>query len=104
MKKPSIKSKYEELRRDIRDYYQAMGAVRRRQHSNTPAIAVKGDVKGLATIQVNELITIVKTAKVMRQTVELDATTDSLILSLVDNPPQCPRSFYNIFAEDANLN
>lgn len=87
MAKESFKTKYERLLEAVRDYVTKVNARKYVQHSSTPAVVVRGETKGAATIQINELITVVKTAKALGKIVTLEADDKNLVLYLQDNYP-----------------
>jgi hypothetical protein len=87
-------SKYDVLKKDVSDYAASIRLRSVVQHSSTPATATKNGITGKATIEVNELITVVKTARALGKVVTLDATMTDLIVNLVDPVPPTPLHFY----------
>jgi hypothetical protein len=87
-----------QLKSDVRLFLENLQARRTVEHSSTPAVATNPQTqqKGVATIQINEFITVVKTAKALGKTVTLDAGVDNLVLCMVDKYPAIPLSFYPI--------
>ena len=60
------------------------------QHSSTPVVATKNGVTGKATVEVAEMITVVKTAEALGKIVVLRATNTELIVNLEDRVPLVP--------------
>lgn len=90
MAKKSFKQQYEELKAEITAYATAVRNRRAVVHSTTPATIVRADIKGPSSIQIAELITIVKTANALKKHVCLEADDKTLTVNLVDQYPALP--------------
>lgn len=91
--KPTIKQQYECLRAAVNDYVFAVKSRRAVCNSSTPAVKKINGVKGQTTVQVAELVTIVRTATALNKHVVLEVGGDSLRIQLVDAYPLLPFEF-----------
>jgi uncharacterized phage protein gp47/JayE len=91
--KKSIKKQLEELQAAVKTYTAAVQGRQGYLHSNTAATKETNGVKGLVTIQVAELNTIVKTANILKKHVTLETRGDNLNIQLVDRYPALPYEF-----------
>ena len=92
--KISTKQALEDLKKEVAGYVASLRKLKNVQHSSTPAVGDRNGQKLPATILVNELITVVKTARAIGMTVELGATTDALTVYLVEKPIPVPYNWH----------
>jgi len=89
-----LKESYEQLRTSARTYRETVSNRRAVVHSTTPTSKMQGEIKGMATIQVQELVTVVKTAQALHKHVVLETSGTDLVIQLVDEYPKLPLEFY----------
>jgi len=91
--KKSAKKQLEELQTAVKAYTAAVQGRQGYLHSNTAATKETNSVKGLVTIQVAELNTIVRTANILKKHVTLETRGDNLNIQLVGRYPALPYQF-----------